>query len=151
MKVQSPMPMLPAKRRTRFVFLVLFFALAILLIQIGQHRRQQAAGICASTGQRLTDQEILRLGKAYAIFLGDAYGARGFSEQDFRVRVVADAELRAEERPPGWVLFKGGYRAYVEISFDETAMAGYGAMGLQPVNLVVISNCGKIRTAIYEY
>lgn len=134
--------------------LILFLAATVFLglfIYIAAKRQQQVAGICELTGERLSDEKVLQQAKLYAESLAAAYGGRDFPSSEARTRIVPDSELRLEEQAPDWVRVTGGYRAYVEIAIDEYTMSNYGIKDLHPVNLIIVSNCGAIRIAMYEY
>jgi hypothetical protein len=134
--------------------LILFLAATVflgLLTYIIAKRQQQVAGICELTGERLSDEKVLQQAKLYAESLAVAYGGSDFPSSEARTRIVPDSELRLEEQAPAWVKATGGYRAYVEIAIDEDTMSSHGIKGLRPLNLIIVSNCGAVRIAMYEY
>lgn len=133
--------------RNLLVLLLLVVSVAIALY-IGQQRKQQAAGYCEETGQRLSDTQILQKAESYvASWAAAAQGTGQFQDGPTIVRIVPEAALRAEDQVPAWVKNTGGFRAYVEVVHAQ----GYPRNPFGRPDLIVVSNCGKFRLAYYEY
>jgi hypothetical protein len=135
-------------RRTLMVLVPLIASVAVVWSVVEQ-RRQQVAGFCDKTGVRLSDSEVLRHAESYVASLRAAEGQAVRLSQvgSTTVKIVSEAALRAEEQVPAWVKRTGGFRAYVEVVNPQGTASDQSS---RP-NLIVISNCGEFRLAVYEY
>ena len=139
----------PVRQRRTLMVLVALIASVAVVWSIVQHRRQQVAGFCDTTGVRLSDSEVLRHAESYVASLRAAEGqaVHRYQVGSATMQIVSEATLRAEEQVPAWVKSTGGFRAYVEVLNQQGAASDQSS---RP-DLIVISNCGEFRHAVYEY
>lgn len=141
------MDQLTIHRHGLLVFLASLAALGGLALNVN-HKRQQAAGICDDTGQRLSDAEVLLKAENYVGLFTVSKDTKEFPVASVKPRIVAESALRDEDQVPDWVRNAGGFRAYVGIENEkgEVIQDQYG----RP-SVIAVSNCGNFRIAIYEY
>lgn len=119
-------------RRPYRQILILITCVGALVYCVDQ-RRRQVEGYCQETGERLSDEEVLKK-------------AGAFRDDMISVEITPEAALRAEEQVPAWVKQTGGFRAFVRISYQEDRTKADVKQ-----RLLIVSNCGSFRSASYEW
>lgn len=147
----------------RIVMIFVLVYMFTVAAKIGWRAYQNYQGVCADTGTRLSDDEVVAIAEKSAWLMRNAH-VRMLKEEDATNLSVGDEisqerfasensnccslvrlqDLRAEEQEhiTAFARMQGHYRTWIRINYslpDGTAFSG----------LKIVFNCGKVRGSVF--